>query len=397
MRLCLILSILHCFTVRTGSVLFDLEIIGKPLNVWNSVDTLHKCGIIDVPDIPARIFFEKEKDLVHMVEGSTAFYPMNGKSVFNLTRSCKAKFNKTTDPHPEMFADNEFLDSTFAFDNGTVVSLLHTEFVADKNYCNETGYTYPRCWTVSIGLAISEDWGENWKHIAPPPNHLVAAVPYVYNQSQLASGWGDPSNIIFNPNDGFYYVAMWNRHNVGLQQAGTCIARTNNLMDPFSWRGWNGNDFTTTFVSPYDLDPHQAKDPHICSVVETFPPLCAALGIVWSTYLETFVATLGCFEEKSRYFYIATSDDLIHWSSIQPFYSEKDFPEDVKKKVTSIAYPSFFDPSAPERGDVNYNTVGEEPFLFWVSLGHSTYTDGRNLWATPFKFTKSDNNKVTAS
>ena len=37
---------------------------------------------------------------------------------------------------------------------------------------------------------------------------------YVYNQTQLAYGWGDPSNIMRSPKDGYYYVAMWNRNQV---------------------------------------------------------------------------------------------------------------------------------------------------------------------------------------
>ena len=70
---------------------------------------------------------------------------------------------------------------------------------------------YPHCWTVTVGLAVSHDWGKTWTHAAPPPGHLVAAVPYRYNQTQLASGWGDPSNILRHPSDGYYYVYCTSR------------------------------------------------------------------------------------------------------------------------------------------------------------------------------------------
>ena len=53
----------------------------------------------------------------------------------------------------------------------------------------------------------------------------MATVPYVYNQDQLAYGWGDPSNIIKHPKEEFYYVAMWNRNQVGLQAPGICMMR----------------------------------------------------------------------------------------------------------------------------------------------------------------------------
>jgi hypothetical protein len=34
---------------------------------------------------------------------------------------------------------------------------------------------------------------------------------------QLAYGWGDPSNIIKHPKEDYYYAAIWNRNQVGLQ------------------------------------------------------------------------------------------------------------------------------------------------------------------------------------
>lgn len=386
---------IYCAVKYTSAAVIDVSPVGDPIDVWNSVDTWHKCNIVDVPDIPARIYAQGE-DKVYMIEGSTHFYPMVGNSVFNFTRSCNPAWNMTGNPDPAMFSGNEFLDSTIAFPNGTVVALIHTEFPGGLYDNCEDGLSYPYCWTVTIGLAISHNWGKTWSHSRRPPHHLIAAVPYEYNQTQLAYGWGDPSNIVLNPKDGFYYVAMWNRNKVGLQEPGVCFARTKNLMDPSSWRGWAGDDFTTSFVSPYNLDPHTSKEPHICVPVESFPPICGAFSVVWSSYLEQFVATLGCFEEMSKSFYFSTSDDLIHWSSLQSFYSAEKVPQNVKKMITSIAYPAFLDPAAPSQySDFNYYTIGKEPYLYWVSLGHSPYTDGRHLWATPMRFSKDAPSNIT--
>lgn len=389
-----LLSVFLLLTGTKGSTP-TISVVGHPIKVWSSVETYEKCGAahgIDVPDIPPRLYTTSPDDgTVFMIEGSTTTYHMNGTSIFNLTRECSLAWNMTANSNPQMFAANEFLDSTIAFPNGTVVSLIHTEFPGNRyNQC--TGPAYPHCWTVTIGLAISHDWGKTWQHARPPPHHLVAAVPYGYNESQLAYGWGDPSNIV--KYDGFYYVAMWNRHDVGLQKAGICMARTNNLMDPTSWRGWNGQSFSSTFVSPYDLKPQDSEEPHICSVVN-LPPLCAALSMVWSTHLEEFVAILGCMNSDkgslSRSFYMATSKDIINWSPSQPFYSMDDIPPDVKKMVTSIVYPNFVDPAAPlQYDDINYYTIGQQPYLFWVSIGHSVHSDGRHVWATPMKFIKED-------
>ena len=52
-------------------------------------------------------------------------------------------FNKTADPDPSHFAGNEFLDSTFSFGNGTIISLVHTEYPG--NDYNQTGPDAPMC------------------------------------------------------------------------------------------------------------------------------------------------------------------------------------------------------------------------------------------------------------
>ena len=50
----------------------------------------------------------------------------------------------------------------------------------------EPGVTYPYCWTVSMTLAVSHDWGTTWDHALPPPHHMVATPPYKYVLPLLA-------------------------------------------------------------------------------------------------------------------------------------------------------------------------------------------------------------------
>jgi hypothetical protein len=64
-----------------------------------------------------------------------------------------------------------------------------------------------------------------------------------------------------------------------------------------------------------------------------------------------------------------------------PLYSKADLPPPAAHNVSSMSYPTFMDDGA---GDANFGTIGAHPTLFWVSIGHSPYTDGRRLWATPF-------------
>jgi len=328
-----------------------------------------------------------------MIDGSTITYFMSGPTLLNQTRECTYEFNKTGDPDPAHFASNEFLDSSFAFENGTVVSLLHTEYPGN-NY-NHTGpgaphctagLKYPACWDVSIGLGVSHDWGKTWRHARPPPHHLVASVPYPYTPSQLASGWGDPSNILKHPTEDFYYAAIWNRHQVGLQAPGICMMRTSNLMDPSSWRAWNGTDYSVQFTSAYTMEPGtEAK--HICTVTNLpagdVTSGCAPAGLVFSNHLHKFVMTLGC----GSSFKFATSTDLIGWSATQVLDVKHNLQPHISKMVVGMNYPTFMDPSAPRVfGDRNYYTIGQNPYLFWTSIGHSPHSDGRHLLATPFHF-----------
>ena len=47
-----------------------LKQAGTSVDVWAAVETLHRCGHIDVPDIPARAYVDKA-GLTHMIVGST--------------------------------------------------------------------------------------------------------------------------------------------------------------------------------------------------------------------------------------------------------------------------------------------------------------------------------------
>jgi hypothetical protein len=218
---------------------FTLAPSGPPASVWGSTDSLRKCGVNDVPDIPARAFLDGA-DLAHMIVGSTSFHRMVGPSVFDQTRDCAAAWNSTQNADPSMFASAEWLDSPHVFPNGTVVALVHVEFDAMNIEVPKCPHNYPLCWSVTVTQAISDDFGLTWRHAREPPAHLVAAVPYTFNQTQPASGWGDPSNIFQSPRDGLYYLAVLNRNPVGLTAPGICFGRTAYLTDPATWRAWGG-------------------------------------------------------------------------------------------------------------------------------------------------------------
>jgi hypothetical protein len=105
---------------------------------------------------------------------------------------------------------------------------------------------------------------------------------------------------------------------------------------------------------------------------------------MYSAYLGQYVVTLDCLHDQSAA-YISYSDDLVAWSEPAPFYHIADLPPEVRRNVTSITYPTFVDPQGLTGGG-NFDSMGQTAPLFWVSIGHSPWTDGRRVWATNFTF-----------
>jgi hypothetical protein len=185
---------------------------------------------------------------------------------------------------------------------------------------------------------------------------------------------------------------MYNRNPIGKQSPGICIARSSNLLDPKSWRGWNGSHFSIQFIDPYRTVKYRPED-HLCETINILglsKTDCNIFGIVWSVDWKKFVATVGCIGgEQRRAFYFATSNDLIHWGDDEAkvLYNQSiDLPPDISSQTTSFNYPAFLDPTAYSNyNDPNFYTIGKRPYLLWTGLGHSPYTDGRHLWATPME------------
>jgi len=103
-------------------------------------------------------------------------------------------------------------------------------------------------------------------------------------------------------------------------------------------------------------------------MLEILPPSCWAGGSDILHLVETF------------YIYLYSLLRVC----LRDYTFLKDLPHNVSSMVTSMSYPTFIDPMS---GDANFNSIGQFPYLFWVSIGHSPETDGRHLWATPFSFT----------
>lgn len=394
------LAFLPAATAYFGEFPLEIELLSQdPELIWASIDMWDNCHELDVADIPMNAF-QLHDGRIAMVSGMKNFHYMEGNSLFNVTRrDCQPSWNSSQNLDPALYTDAEWPTSTYILPNGTVIAMVHNEYhgVSHPHHC-PPNVTFPYCMQFATGLLVSHDSGHHWEYARPPPHHIVATVPYPYQASNLASGWGDPTNIV--ESDGYYYMALWNRNDIGLQKAGICVMRSNNLIDPSSWRGWDGRQYSVSFASPYNNNnPHFDPSNHICTVLPHHPDLnpnkCGSNGLVVyrSPTATLFLMTWACHDNgfEDDVFYMTASEDplLQNWSHPHPFFDRtQTLSNDTLKHVLKVNYPNLLDPKSPAMGDANYGKVDKEPYLFFVGNGHSPYSDGRRVFALPMRLTE---------
>lgn len=371
---------------------------GPAVAVWNA--SFSTCGAHarDNVDSPARAFIDAA-GTVHVTGSCRTSRLLSGPTLFDVKHNCEVSLNSTNDSSPAMFADNEWISSTYSLGGDRVFGLLHNEFHGfSHGQCAMEPRRNGYCQMFSLTSALSTDGGRRWAHLRPPPHHLVATPPhrYVNDSSSLWFGFGDSGGIVRSPKDGFFYTTGHNRATIGGQANGTCLLRTDDLLSPTSWRGWNGSAFAVEFADPYRLDDDPAADtaPHICSVLEDQPhglpravpppgvccrgkPLVLQ-GLSWSSFLSTFIAVLWNTAHDPNIcggapFVFALSDDLLQWSDV----SALPLPP---LPNGSLAYPSLLDPAAETGGaGTSFDVVGQSPSLYFA-VANPAGTGMRDHW-----------------
>jgi hypothetical protein len=353
----------------------------------------------DNADTPARAFVDGV-GMTHLNSVCSTARLGTGPSLKHIRHNCSVVFQSALEKDPSMFADREWIHATRVLDKNTIFALVHNEYHGDEpgHMCTVPLPLPPRsqaCAFNAVTSVLSTDGGYSWYHSRPPPGHLVAAVPYTYpGNSTPWFGWGDTGGILRNPKDGYFYTTAYNRHTIGAQPIGTCLMRTRNLTEPGAWRGWDGREFNVSFVNPYVLQ-HRGGDPqrHVCVPLK-FPAVTAGReelivqGLVWSTYLKMFVAVIRVYCGKGSHgtydgldaspLMFSVSDDLISWSALRPLYSPQPYAD------WWVNYPTLLDPSAPARGDLNFETIGQTAVLYfsWAPQLHNW----RSLVSVPVRF-----------
>ena len=330
------------------------------------------CEQTDIPDDAARAFRD-DKGLIHLVASHSVTRAGLGATLETAKHNCQIVFTSHHDGNPADFDDYTWLTEFYDIDGKDIVALAHMEYHGWEHpgMCASKTDT-AKCWYNVDTFFMSHDGGYHFASAKPPANYLLS-LPAKYEPNQGPQGYSVDTNIV-KVGDWYYasaYSWAW-PPNCGqgkgqrpcLVPDATCPIRTGNILDPTSWRGWDGKDFTVTFVDPYK-GPVPNPQAHVCVPV---PYLDYANGINYDPAAQLFVATLwnqgsGGFGPPGVYF--STSPDYIHWSVPKLALTQNQMLRREPEGNWSYMYFSLIDPSAT---DASFATITQHPYLYYVRM-----------------------------
>jgi len=331
--------------------------------------TNDRCEDENIPDIAARAFRDADGQ-VQLTIGHVNTYRMVGPDLDNLKSDCSAPIHTSDlDPDPAMFNDGEWIGSLYTEDGETIYAVMHNEYRGHMhgdtrpNQCPSGDYL--TCLDTSLTMAISTDGGDTYHDIAEPPNHLIATLPYTFDDQGVPSGLRAPSNIL-KGQDGYFYV-FTNISDYPTEEQWACLLRTDNLDDPASWRYWDGNGFNGKFINPYT--EAVTENTPTCAPVDLFD-ISGSLtnSVTYNTVLDKYVLVgmgynpTSTAERPMWGVYYSLSDDLLDWTRRRLLMELPMVASVIDPEFELIyAYPVLLDPDSPSR---NFDTTDDELYLY---------------------------------
>lgn len=318
----------------------------------------------DYPDGAARAFRDASGQ-IQMIASHYDCYRMKGSTFETLTRDYAngPVYTSALNASYSNFNQNTWITSPYTNDGVTIYSLNHTEF---------NGATTSN-WHNAITYTVSVDTGNTYTQAASP-GHLIWALPYTYGAGTGPCGYFSPSNIVFNPSDGYYY-SMVHMEPRGIQAGGVGIIRTNTLGVPSSWRGWDGSGFNATLGNPY-APGFNGPSGHILTPLNDLNDNIGTMSssLTFNTYFNKWMligSSSQSINGTTVYgFYYSLSDDLIHWTfrklikQMPIAWATPSYPK--------VLYPSLIDPTDTSR---NFTYTGREAYLYYTRQISATNRD----------------------
>jgi hypothetical protein len=333
------------------------------------------CEQIDIPDAAARAFRDY-KGTVHLIASHYVTRAGIGASLEAAKHNCQVVYKSPHDGNIADFDDATWLNAFYNIDGKRIVALGHMEYHGWEHAGMCASKTdSASCWYNVDTFNLSEDGGYHFARPKPPGNFLLS-LPYKYQVNQGPEGYSVDANIV-KVGEWYYdevYAWGWPRNCGGgkgqkpcLVPDGACAIRTANILDPSSWRGWDGKDFTVEFVDPYRgavANPHA----HVCVPV---PYLDYSTGINYHQASHLFVATLwnqGSASWGPQGVYFTTSPDFIHWSKPELAMTQNQMLRREPEGNWSYQYFSLIDPKSQ---DPSYMTITDGPYLYYVRMDNN--------------------------
>ena len=328
------------------------------------------CEQIDIPDAQARAFRDY-KGTIHLVASHYVMRASLGPTLESVKHNCQVAYNSHHDGKPENFDDATWLDSFYSIDGKRVVALGHMEYHGWEHpgMCQSKTDSVA-CWYNVDTFYLSEDGGYHFTSPKPPAN-FVLGLPYKYELNQGPQGYSIDTNII--KSGGWYYAMAtgwpWPPNCGDGKGARPCLVpdgaapiRTADILDPSSWRGWDGKDFNVVFADPYRGPVARPQD-HVYAPV---PNAYAMNAVNLHEPSRVFIATLWdpwntAYGPPGLYF--ATSTDFIHWSKPALAITQNQLLKMEPEGNWSYSYFSLIDPKST---DPNYSTITDSPYLYYV-------------------------------
>jgi hypothetical protein len=346
------------------------------------------CEPADIPDIPARAFRDAQ-GRVQLIASHYINRRMIGPDLDNLTHDCDVIMPSHYDPNPAEFNDREWIHSVYTLDGAEVFALIHNEYQGHTHPGRCPSGEYFECWYNAVTLAVSTDGGDSYEH-ARPSTHLVASISYRYVPDLGRAGIFQPSNIVRNPADDYYY-ALLRLARYQAQPQGTCLMRTTDLADPKSWRAWGGAGFDVRFIDPY-LEIDEPPQNHVCQPVSYDEIGLMVESLTFNTYLDSFLL-VGTAVGRNRVgnaisgIYYSTSDDLIRWTPRKLIVEVESSQTYQCGDPDPVAYPSVIDHDSPSQ---NFETTGKRAYLYFTRYNYQSCKEtlDRDLVRVPIEFSK---------
>src|SRR5580704_5716079 len=343
---------------------------GSPVAVFDT--RKDSCEQTDIPDAAARAFRDY-KGTIHLIASHSVTRAGLGPTLETTKHNCQVVYSSAHDPNIADLNDYTWLNAFYNIDGKKIVALGHMEYHGweHSGMCKVKTDT-AACWYNVDTFNISEDGGYHFVRPAPPGNFFLS-LPYKYQVDQGPEGYSVDSNIV-KVGEWYYdevYAWAWPPGCGGgkgqrpcLVPDAACAIRTTNILDPSSWRGWDGKDFTVTFVDPYRgaVTNPQA---HVCAPV---PYLDYATGINYHPASGLVIATLwnqGSASWGPQGVYFTTSTDFIHWTKPELALTQNQILRREPLGNWSYQYFSLIDPKS---SDSSFMTITDSPYLYYIRM-----------------------------